>query len=102
MGAAMPEVRFGVNVRAVATRQGFLRLVRRVDELRYDVLAAPDHLGTLSPFGVLAAAAATTEQPRLRTRRRHERYGFDWVTTHQPSVEALGEVMAAYRGGTGR
>jgi hypothetical protein len=31
--------------------------------------------------------------------RRHERYGFDSVTTHQPSMEALGQVIAAYGGG---
>jgi alkanesulfonate monooxygenase SsuD/methylene tetrahydromethanopterin reductase-like flavin-dependent oxidoreductase (luciferase family) len=28
---------------------------------------------------------------------RQARYGFDSVTTHQPNLEALGEVMACYR-----
>ena len=32
-------------------------------------------------------------------RRRQDVFGFDGVTTHQPSMDALGEVMAAYRGG---
>ena len=63
----MSEMRFGVNVRAVAARQDFERFVRHADELGYDLLATPDHLGGLSPFAVLAAAAVTTERMRLRT-----------------------------------
>jgi probable F420-dependent oxidoreductase len=60
-------VQFGVNIRAASSRQEFLQLVGRADELGYDVLAAPDHLGGLSPFSVLAAAAAVSERLRLRT-----------------------------------
>jgi hypothetical protein len=30
-------------------------------------------------------------------RRRQQVYGFDSVTTHQPNLEPLGEVIAAYR-----
>ena len=60
-------MQLGVNLRDVAGRQGLLDLVRRADELGYDVLAVPDHLGALSPFATLAAAAAMTERLRLRT-----------------------------------
>ncbi|MDQ4070130.1 MAG: TIGR03621 family F420-dependent LLM class oxidoreductase [Actinomycetota bacterium] len=63
----MSEMQFGVSVRTAGGREEFLRFVRRADELGYDVLAAPDHLGALSPFAALAAAAATTERLRLRT-----------------------------------
>jgi probable F420-dependent oxidoreductase len=51
-----------------------------------------------SPFVLLAsdAAAAAAE-----LRRRREEYGFDSVTTHQPSMEALGQVIAAYRAAAG-
>jgi hypothetical protein len=28
---------------------------------------------------------------------RRARYGFDSITTHEPNLEALGEVIAAYR-----
>ncbi|HYS32002.1 MAG TPA: TIGR03621 family F420-dependent LLM class oxidoreductase [Streptosporangiaceae bacterium] len=49
-----------------------------------------------NPF-VLYAEDATRAAEELR--RRHALYGFDSVTTHQPSMEALGEVIAAYRGG---
>ncbi len=47
-----------------------------------------------SPFVLYAEDAA---QAAGELRRRHELYGFDSVTTHQPSMEALGEVIAAYR-----
>lgn len=63
----MPDIQFGVNVRAVPSRQGFERLVRRVDELGYDVLAAPDHLGAPSPFAALTAAGLVSGRLRLRT-----------------------------------
>jgi probable F420-dependent oxidoreductase len=60
-------MRFGVNVRSVGSRQEFLRFVRRAEELGIDVLAAPDHLGGLSPFAALSAAAAVTDALCLRT-----------------------------------
>lgn len=62
-----PEIRFGVNVRAVPSRQEFIRFVRGAEALGFDVLAAPDHLAGLSPFAALAAAATVTERVRLRT-----------------------------------
>src|SRR5215469_6005489 len=49
-----------------------------------------------SPFVLYAEDAA---EAASELRRRHQRYGFDSVTTHQPSMEALGEVIAAYRRG---
>jgi probable F420-dependent oxidoreductase len=53
------------NVRAVSSQEDLQQLVRRVDDLGYDVLATPDHLGALAPFTALMAAAMTS--PRLRT-----------------------------------
>jgi len=47
-----------------------------------------------SPFVLLAGDAA---EAAATLRQRHDRYGFDSVTTHQPSMEALGQVIAAYR-----
>ena len=49
-----------------------------------------------SPFVLYAWSAG---EAAAELRRRHELYGFDSVTTHQPSMEALGQVIAAYRGG---
>ena len=51
-----------------------------------------------SPFVLYAESAAGAAE---ELRRRHERYGFDSITTHQPSMEALGKVIAACRSGAG-
>lgn len=63
----MAEIQFGVNVHAVSSQQDFQRLVRRADELGYDVFAAPDHLGLLAPFAALTAAGMISARLRLRT-----------------------------------
>ena len=47
-----------------------------------------------SPAVLLARDA---EQAAAELRRRQQVYGFDSVTTHQANLEALGEVIAAYR-----
>ncbi len=56
---SMRDIHFGVNVHAVLSGQEFTQLVRRVDEVGYDVFAAPDHLGALSPFAVLPQPASS-------------------------------------------
>jgi len=48
-----------------------------------------------SPFVLYAE---TADEAAGELRRRREVYGFDSVTTHQPSMEELGKVIAAYRG----
>jgi probable F420-dependent oxidoreductase len=64
---AMAEIQFGVNFRATASAAEFEQLVRRAEELGFDVFAAPDHLGATGPFTTLAAAAAISGSLRLRT-----------------------------------
>ncbi|MGI9005821.1 MAG: TIGR03621 family F420-dependent LLM class oxidoreductase [Streptosporangiaceae bacterium] len=61
----MPDMQFGVNFRAAASKADFERLVRRADELGFDVLALPDHLGAAAPFSTLAAAGAISSRLRL-------------------------------------
>ncbi len=63
----MRELQFGVNIRSAASWRDYQRLVRRADELGFDVLAAPDHLGGLAPFSALTAAATMSKRLRLRT-----------------------------------
>jgi probable F420-dependent oxidoreductase len=63
----MSDIQFGVNFRGVSSRDEFERLVRRADELGFDVFAAPDHLGATGPFSVLAAAGSISGRLRLRT-----------------------------------
>lgn len=60
-------MQFGVNVHAVTSRQDFQALVRRAENLGYDVLAAPDHLGGVAPFATLTAAGSISPRLRLRT-----------------------------------
>jgi probable F420-dependent oxidoreductase len=63
----MSDIQFGVNFHAAPDAAAFEQTVRRADELGFDVLAAPDHLGAMSPFTLLAAAALISRRLRLRT-----------------------------------
>ncbi len=60
-------MQFGVNFFGAASQHEFEQLVRRADELGFDVFAAPDHLGAMAPFVALAAAAGISPRLRLRT-----------------------------------
>ncbi|MGC9440402.1 LLM class F420-dependent oxidoreductase [Streptomyces sp. WG5] len=59
--------RFGVNLMAPAPADEWSAKCRRAEELGYDVILVPDHLGMPAPFPALVAAARATERPRLGT-----------------------------------
>ncbi|GAA3836760.1 TIGR03621 family F420-dependent LLM class oxidoreductase [Streptomyces coacervatus] len=59
--------RFGVNLMTPAPAEEWHAKCRRAEELGYDVIQVPDHLGMVAPFPALVAAAAVTERPRLGT-----------------------------------
>ncbi len=59
--------RFGVNLLAPAPADEWRAKCRRAEELGYDVLLVPDHLGMPAPFPALVAAAEATRRPRLGT-----------------------------------
>ncbi len=59
--------RFGVNLVHPASAEEWRAKCRRAEELGYDVILVPDHLGTPAPFPALVAAAEATERPRLGT-----------------------------------
>ena len=63
----MGDLQFGVNVRSVDPDLGLRSFVERVDDLGFDILALPDHLGAPSPFASLAAAAQFSDPLPLRT-----------------------------------
>ena len=64
----MEQLRFGVSVgRGWDDGSGLADAARRAEELGFDVVTAADHLGSPSPFQVLATAAAVTSMIRLRT-----------------------------------
>ncbi|MCV7356567.1 TIGR03621 family F420-dependent LLM class oxidoreductase [Mycolicibacterium fluoranthenivorans] len=61
------DFRFGFSMRD-ATSAGFVQdEARRAEQLGYDVLLVPDHLGIAAPFPALTAAATTTERLHLGT-----------------------------------
>ncbi|RDD90766.1 LLM class F420-dependent oxidoreductase [Streptomyces parvulus] len=59
--------RFGVNLMVAAPAEEWSAKCRRAEELGYDVIQVPDHLGMVAPFPALVAAARVTERPRLGT-----------------------------------
>jgi len=59
--------RFGVNLLTSAPADEWRAKCRRAEELGYDVILVPDHLGMPAPFPALVAAAEATERPRLGT-----------------------------------
>ncbi|OKI01965.1 F420-dependent oxidoreductase [Streptomyces sp. CB02923] len=59
--------RFGVNMLTIASGSAWRRKCRRAEDLGYDVVLVPDHLGRPAPFPALVAAAEATERPRLGT-----------------------------------
>ncbi|MFI6865712.1 TIGR03621 family F420-dependent LLM class oxidoreductase [Nocardia sp. NPDC050406] len=59
--------RFGVNLTAPGSRSEWVAKCRRAEELGYDVVAVPDHLGLPAPFPALMLAAEVTERVRLTT-----------------------------------
>jgi probable F420-dependent oxidoreductase len=59
--------RFGVNLLDLAPAGQWHAKCRRAEQLGYDVLLVPDHLGWPAPFPALVAAAEATERPRLGT-----------------------------------
>ncbi|MGW0084708.1 LLM class F420-dependent oxidoreductase [Streptomyces sp. NPDC003393] len=59
--------RFGVNLLDLAPAGEWRAKCRRAEQLGYDVLLVPDHLGWPAPFPALVAAAEATERPRLGT-----------------------------------
>lgn len=65
--AGVRPFRFSVNMFDVDNPKAWQEKSRRAEELGYDVLQIPDHLGRPAPFAALAAAAAATERIGLGT-----------------------------------
>lgn len=61
------DFRFGVGVRTVGSSREWADGARYLEDLGFDVLNVPDHLGAIAPFPALAAAAAVTSRIRLGT-----------------------------------
>src|ERR1700712_1129830 len=61
----MGNFKFGVSLRAVESRDQWVAKCRRAEEIGYDVITVPDHLGRPSPFPALSVAATVTERLRV-------------------------------------
>jgi alkanesulfonate monooxygenase SsuD/methylene tetrahydromethanopterin reductase-like flavin-dependent oxidoreductase (luciferase family) len=63
----MGNFKFGVSLRSAESREEWMAKCRKAEEIGYDVITVPDHLGAekMSPFPALAVAAAVTERVRV-------------------------------------
>jgi probable F420-dependent oxidoreductase len=61
----MGNFKFGVSLRSIEGREEWIAKCRKAEEIGYDVITVPDHLGAVSPFPALAVAAAVTERVRV-------------------------------------
>src|SRR5260370_9101687 len=59
--------RFGLQVFAADARAAFVDVARRAECAGFDVVLAPDHVGTAGPFVMVQAAADATTSIRLGT-----------------------------------
>ncbi len=59
------DFRFGVSMRWVKSREAFVEKVQRAEDLGFDILCVPDHLGAASPTAALTAAAMVTTRLKL-------------------------------------
>ncbi|ORA17080.1 LLM class F420-dependent oxidoreductase [Mycobacterium asiaticum] len=59
------DFRFGVSIRYFKSREALVDTARRAEDLGFDILCVPDHLGAAAPFPTLTAAAMVTERIRL-------------------------------------
>lgn len=59
--------RFGVDLLTPSSADEWRAKCRRAEELGYDVISVPDHLGMIAPLPALVAAAEATTRPRLGT-----------------------------------
>jgi probable F420-dependent oxidoreductase len=61
------DFRFSYNIFGFGERDEFVATCRRAEGFGYDTVFATDHLGTVSPFPALVAAASATERLRVGT-----------------------------------
>ncbi|WP_172900626.1 LLM class F420-dependent oxidoreductase [Mycobacterium ulcerans] len=59
------DFRFGLSVRFIKSRAALQELAKQAEDLGFDILCVPDHLGAAAPFPTLTAAAMVTTKMRL-------------------------------------
>ncbi|WP_269456597.1 LLM class flavin-dependent oxidoreductase [Mycobacterium gordonae] len=59
------DFRFGLSIRYFRSRDALVEIAKRAEDIGFDVLCVPDHLGAAAPFPTLTAAAMVTERIHL-------------------------------------
>ena len=59
------DFRFALSIRFFKSRAALEELAKRAEDLGFDVLCVPDHLGAAAPFPTLTAVAMVTRRIRL-------------------------------------
>ena len=59
------DFRFGMSLRFIKSRTALVEKVKRAEDVGFDVLCVPDHIGAAAPFPTLTAAAMVTTRLRL-------------------------------------
>ncbi|QUR68815.1 LLM class F420-dependent oxidoreductase [Mycobacterium spongiae] len=59
------DFRFGLNVRFIKSLATLQAKARRAEDLGYDIVCVPDHLGAAAPIPTLTTAALATSEVRL-------------------------------------
>ncbi|WP_083746722.1 LLM class F420-dependent oxidoreductase [Mycobacterium terramassiliense] len=59
------DFRFGLSMRFFKSRAALVDKVKRAEDLGYDILCVPDHLGAAAPSPTLTAVAMVTSRIRL-------------------------------------
>ncbi|MCV7312988.1 LLM class F420-dependent oxidoreductase [Mycobacterium paraffinicum] len=59
------EFRFGMSMRFIKSRAAFVDKVKQAEDIGFDVLCVPDHLGAVAPIPALTAAAMVTDKLKL-------------------------------------
>lgn len=57
--------RFGMSMRFIKSRESFIDKVKRAEDVGFDILCVPDHLGATAPIPALTAAAMVTTRLKL-------------------------------------
>jgi probable F420-dependent oxidoreductase len=59
------DFRFGMSMRFFKSRERLVEKLKQAEDVGFDVLCVPDHLGAAAPFPTLTAAAMSTTRLRL-------------------------------------
>jgi probable F420-dependent oxidoreductase len=59
------DFRFGLSMRFIKSRTALVEKVTRAEDLGFDVICVPDHLGAAAPFPTLTAVAMVTTRIQL-------------------------------------